>query len=87
MARDPAYGLAAQLLAALANDTAGAYVCPEAGQASIDAQNLLVAIGFDGMGEYCFKKNSPVCSPEQAQLANDLATTLDLYNNGILCAP
>jgi hypothetical protein len=87
MARDAAYGLAAQLLAAIANDTAGANVCPEAGQAAIDGQNLLVAVGFNATGEYCYKKNSPFCSPEQQQEANNLAGILDSYNNGTLCVP
>jgi hypothetical protein len=85
-ARDAAYGLAAQLLAAIANDTAGALVCPEAGQAVIDAQTLLVAIGFDGTGDY-FKKNVDEINGQTKQAANELAGILDSYNNGILCAP
>ena len=51
-ASDAAYGLAAQLLAALANEAAGDGVCSEAGQAIIDGQTLLAGIGFDGTGDY-----------------------------------
>jgi hypothetical protein len=81
MASDAAYGLAAQLLAAIANDTAGAGVCPEAGQAIVDGQQTLVDLGFDGTGNYCRRLNSSAC-----QEANTLAGILDSYNNGTLCA-
>ncbi len=81
-ASDAAYGLAAQLLAAQLNLSAGAETC----QAVVDAvnagQTLLADIGFDGTGDY-FKgkdKNSP-----QKQEANELAAILDAYNNGDLC--
>ena len=79
-ASDPAFNLASQLLAAIANDSAGAYVCPVAGQAILDGQALLVSAGFNGKGDY-FKKN-----PAGAAQANSLARTLDAYNNGTLCA-
>ena len=82
MASDAAYGLAAQLLAAIANQTAGAEVCAAAGQAIVDAQLLLVDLKFDGTGSYCRKKNDPDCDE-----ANELAGILDTYNNGVLCAP
>ena len=80
-ASDAAYSLAAQLLAAIANDTAGAGVCTEAGQAIIDGQNLLVNIGFDGTGAFLRPKD------DEYHDALDLASTLDSYNNGTLCVP
>ena len=81
-ANDAAYGLAAQLIAAIANDTAGAGVCAAAGQAVLDAKAVLETLKFDGTKAYCGKKGSPACST-----ANSLAGILDSYNNGILCAP
>ncbi|MDH3625175.1 MAG: hypothetical protein OEQ49_14990 [Myxococcales bacterium] len=85
-ANDAAYGLAAQLLAAIANDTAGAGVCPEAGQAVIDGQMLLVDIGFTGTGDY-FSKGTTEINSRTKQEANELAGILDSYNNGTLCVP
>jgi hypothetical protein len=78
-ANDAAYSLAAQLLAAIANEAAGAGVCTEAGQAIVDAQQLLVDIGFDGTGNYLRPKH-----PRYTEALN-LASTLDSYNNGTLC--
>jgi hypothetical protein len=80
-ANDAAYSLASQLLAAIANDTAGAGVCAEAGQAIVDGQQLLVDIKFDGTGKYLRPKDAEYT----AALA--LASTLDAYNNGTLCVP
>jgi hypothetical protein len=80
MASDPAYNLAAQLLAAKLNVVAGAGQCPAATQAISDAQTLLDAINFNGTGSYANKMTSA-----QKTLANQLATTLDQYNNGSLC--
>jgi hypothetical protein len=85
-ARDAAYNLASQLLAAIANDTAGAGVCAAAGQAVIDGQMLLVDIGFDGSGDYFAKKVKQIAG-HTASKANTLAGILDSYNNGTLCAP
>jgi hypothetical protein len=85
-ANDAAYGLAAQLLAAIANDSAGAGVCPEAGQAIIDGQLLLEGIDFDGMGNY-FARKTNVINGFTKQEANELAGILDSYNNGTLCLP
>jgi hypothetical protein len=79
-ASDPAFNLASQLLAALANDSAGAGVCDEAGQAMIDGQNLLADNGFVGL-----RGSIPKKSPDSSR-ANELAGILDLYNNGTLCA-
>jgi hypothetical protein len=84
-ASDAAYNLASQLLAAIANDSAGAGVCTQAGQAIIDGQLLLEAIEFDGTGSY-FKGNKSI-SGYTASDANTLAGILDSYNNGTLCVP
>jgi hypothetical protein len=84
-ASDAAYNLASQLLAAIANDSAGAGVCQEAGQAIIDGQNLLVDIEFDGTGAY-FKGKKPIAGHTGSE-ANNLAGILDSYNNGTLCVP
>ena len=85
-ANDAAYGLAAQLLAAIANDTAGAGVCSAAGQAIIDAQILLEDIDFDGTGDY-YKGNVNEINGHTKEEANTLAGILDSYNNGTLCSP
>jgi len=83
-AADAAYGLAAQLLAAKANITAGAKNCPALSDAVLAADALLTDIDFDGTGDYLGPK---VKGPDQAlrNQAIDLANTLDLYNNGLLC--
>ena len=83
-AADAAYGLASQLLAAIANDTAGAWVCDEAGQAAIDGQTLLFEIGFDGTRAFYDKKVDEI-EGHTKQEANTLAGILDSYNNGTLC--
>ena len=83
-ASDAAYGMAAQLLAAMVNLSSGAETCPEVVDAVNEGSILLFDIGFDGTGDY-FKgkdKNSPL-----KQEANDLAYMLDEYNNGNLCTP
>ena len=52
-------------------------------QAVLDAQALLVDIGFDGRADKYLR-------PKDGQLyrdANTLAFTLDEYNNGALCSP
>jgi hypothetical protein len=79
VASDAAYGLAAQLLAAKANFTVGAETCPAATDAAQAADALLMSIGFDGTGTY-LKGKDPL-----RQTANNLAGTLDDYNNGTLC--
>ncbi len=76
-ANDAAYGLAAQLLAAQLNLSAGAETCQEVVDAVNAAQALLVAENFDGMGNYL--------KGRQGRDANALAATLDEYNNGNLC--
>jgi hypothetical protein len=74
MSSDPAFGLAAQLLAAKLNVAAGAGVCPLAITAINDAQALLAAIAFNG-------NTHGAMSAAQIALANSLASTLDRYNN------
>lgn len=78
-ASDPAYNLAAQFLAARLNYAAGATQCAAASTAIASAQTLLDAINFTGTGSY---KNM---SSANATLANQLAATLDSYNNNTLC--
>lgn len=81
---DPAFNMAAQLLAAKLNVQAGAGQCPNAvtamvaGQAILDGPPPSYAVNFTGMGDY----------PKKGQFAaeaNNLATTLDQYNNNYLC--
>jgi uncharacterized repeat protein (TIGR01451 family) len=78
MASDPAFGLAAQLLAAKLNIVAGAGSCPAAVTAINDGQTLLAAVHFDGI-------THDRLTTAQATQANALATTLDRYNNNLLC--
>jgi hypothetical protein len=80
-ASDGAYNLAAQLLAAQLNLAADAVTCKEVENAVEDGQALLENLGFDGTDDYLKARD-----PEYAD-AIDLATTLDNYNNGILCPP
>jgi CSLREA domain-containing protein len=78
MSSDSAFSLAAQLLAAKLNVKAGALTCPSATSAINDGQTLLAAIHFNGI-------THDKLSPAQATQANSLATTLDDYNNNLLC--
>ena len=78
MASDGAYNLAAQLLAAQMNLSAGAETCSSVVKAVTDAQNLLTSIKFNGTGSY-LKKGATY------NQAISLASTLDKYNNGLLC--
>jgi hypothetical protein len=84
MASDPAYNLAAQLLAAKLNVQAGAGVCPAAqtaidqGQGILDGPPPSNAVTFTGTGSYPKKGTF-------ATDANNLANTLDRYNNNNLC--
>ena len=80
-AKDAAYRLARQLLAAQLNYAAGAGQCQEATDAIADAEALLVSIGFDGTGNYLRPRD------DEYEDAVDLAYTLDQYNNGLLCTP
>jgi hypothetical protein len=78
MSSDPAFSLAAQLLAARLNIVAGAGSCPAAVTAINDGQALLAALHFNGI-------THDKLSAAQATQANTLATTLDSYNNNRLC--
>jgi hypothetical protein len=81
-ASDAAYGLAAQLLAAQLNLSAGAETC----QAVVDAVNasqaLLDDLDFDGTGDYLKGGKNAAARRNEA---NALAAILDEYNNGNLC--
>jgi hypothetical protein len=79
MASDPLFNMAAQLLAADLNVAAGAGVCSSAVTAINQAQALLVKYGFNG------NSYSPKLTSADTTLANNLATTLDKYNNNLLC--
>jgi hypothetical protein len=78
-ANDAAYELAAQLLAARFNLAAGAETCSALQNTVLDAQALLDAINFTGIGSYLTKAST------NRTIALDLAATLDAYNNGNLC--
>jgi plastocyanin len=78
-ANDAAFGLAAQLLAAKLNVSAGAGTCPAALTAIAGGQALLVDIGFDGSGNFLTKASA------DRTAALGFATTLDEYNNNTLC--
>jgi uncharacterized repeat protein (TIGR01451 family) len=78
MSSDPAFNLAAQLLAAKLNVVAGAGTCPAAVTAINDAQALLDAINFNGNTHLNM-------TTSQRNVANSLAATLDSYNNDTLC--
>jgi uncharacterized repeat protein (TIGR01451 family) len=76
-ASDPLFNLAAQYLAARLNQEAGAEdSCIT--QALTEAQALLLANNFNGI------THDSLTNAEKTQ-ANDLANTLDDYNNGFLC--
>ena len=79
MSSDPAYNLAAQLMAAQLNLQAGAYRNGCVLTAVELAQELLAGINFSGTGAYLKKLNTA-----KAAQANALAKTLDDYNNNRL---
>jgi hypothetical protein len=78
-ASDPLFNMAAQLLAAKLNVQAGAATCPAVIAAINQAQQLLASHSFNGL------TYSPPLSPSEKTLANQLAGTLDRYNNNQLC--
>jgi hypothetical protein len=80
---DPAYTLAAQLLAAQLNLASGAKTCPGAEGAVKAAQLLLLSLGFDGTQGYL---GPPVASQDR-DTALILAAELAKYNGGALCSP
>ncbi|MEN8207245.1 MAG: hypothetical protein ABFS24_14740, partial [Pseudomonadota bacterium] len=86
MASDAAYGLASQLLAAIANVTVGAGSCPARDAAVTDGQILLLNVGFDGTGEYLTPKKAKKDGNTALRTeAIELAKALDSYNKGTLC--
>jgi plastocyanin len=78
-ASDAAYALAAQLLAAKLNISAGAGTCAAANTAIAAGQALLDAINFTGTGTYLKSASA------NRTLALSIAATLDSYNNNTLC--
>jgi len=78
MASDGAYNMAAQLLAAELNYSAGAETCQAATDAITGGSQLLVTIKFNGIGAY-LKGGS------QYNEAIMYTIKLDSYNNGFLC--
>jgi hypothetical protein len=78
LSSDPAFNLAAQLLASKLNVKAGALTCPSATSAISEAAALLGAVHFTGI-------NHDKLTPGQTTQANGLATTLDHFNNNLLC--
>jgi hypothetical protein len=77
MASDPGFNLAAQLLAAELNLVSGAGFCAETINAVYSAEQLLGQAKFNGL--------SDKMTAAQATSANSLATTLNNYNNDMLC--
>jgi hypothetical protein len=78
MSSDPAFNLAAQLLAAKLDVAAGAGTCGAAVTAINDAQTLLASIQFNWISH-------DKMTATQTTQANSLATKLDAYNNNKLC--
>ena len=78
MASDAAFNLAAQMLAARLNVAAQAVTCATSTAAIANAQNLLATTHFNG------KTHDKLPNAQTAQ-ANNLATKLDQYNNGLVC--
>ncbi len=83
-ASDPAYTLAKHLLAYQLNQGAGAYICYEMAAYETEAVNLLIAINFQGIGDYLKKINSPTLK-KLASRALELAAIFDAYNNNKGC--
>ena len=75
-ASDPAYNLAAQLMAVELNLQAGAGTCADLEDARAAAQALLAGIDFTGTGSY-LKKTGGATGAQ----ANALAAELDAWNN------
>jgi hypothetical protein len=75
---DPIYLLAAQLLAAELNLSAGAETCPAAEEAAVAAHIVLAAAGFDGVSPSALDQETDGALPRILEL-------LTAYNLGILC--
>jgi hypothetical protein len=80
-ASDPLFNMAAQLLAADLNLQGGAGSCAASTSAITQAQQLLVKYSWNGTAP----PYSPKLTSADANLANQLATLLDKYNNNKLC--
>ena len=78
-ASDAAFGLAAQYLASLLNDSTGAETCQAIQDARTEAQALLLSINFNGEGKYLRTGDALYADTVF------LASVIDDYNNGILC--
>lgn len=80
VASDPAFNVAAQLLAARLNVQAGAGACVDATSAMTTTQTLLAALKFDG-------NTHTAISASDALTLNTQNAILDDYNNNRLCGP
>jgi hypothetical protein len=78
-ASDPLFNMAAQLLAAKLNVTAGAGLCPAGQTAITQAQALLVKYHWNGL------TYTGTLTAADKTAAGNLNTLLDQYNNGTLC--
>jgi hypothetical protein len=78
---DPLFNMAAQLLAADLNVQGGAGSCAASTSAITQAQQLLVKYNWNGTAP----PYSPKLTSADTTLANQLATSLDKYNNNKLC--
>jgi len=78
-AGDPIYNMVAQLVGAKLNVAAGAGTCSALTTALTDAQTLLLAISFNGLGSY-----KSTLTAQQAAQANTLNGILGSYNEGTL---
>jgi hypothetical protein len=81
MASDPLFNMTAQLLAADLNAGAGAGQCSSSATAINQGHALLTKYGFDGLSSSTKLK----ITTTDITLANNLATTLNNYNNNKLC--
>ncbi len=82
-ANDAAFTLAMQLLAAQLNIGAGARTCDAAFDAALAGEQLLDLYDFNGTGAYLVSNNKKTKNDYHQAL--QLASTLDQYNNNMLC--
>jgi hypothetical protein len=79
LAADPAFNMAAQLMATNLNLRAGAGSCTGVATAVNQAHALLVKYSFNGL------THGKISAADTAAM-NSLATTLDRYNNNLFCS-